>query len=181
MFPMPRLRPHSTYCPNVCGFKCKEYGHIVVDCPHWIPLSETPAHQHRQDSSTGHCTRSTFRHHHQDGYRHSRSSSQSHPHRYKVTAITTPTDAIPGHITETVDATIGTLCDAVTPVLIIFTVTHYINDHPHTGVLQLIQKITGDPDHTLHINQVRKLCISLHPILADLQQNLKIEDIPQSQ
>ena len=26
-------------CPNVCCFECKEYGHIVVDCPHWIPPS----------------------------------------------------------------------------------------------------------------------------------------------
>ena len=59
--------------------------------------------------------------------------------------------------------------------------THHIEDHPHIGVLQLIQKIGADPSHTLHINQVRKLCISLRPLLAELQQNFKIGDIPESQ
>ena len=52
--------------PNVCCFKCEEYGYIVVDCPHQIPPSGTPAHHHRQDSNTRHCTRFTSRHHHQD-------------------------------------------------------------------------------------------------------------------
>ena len=88
----------------------------------------------------------------------------------------TPTEAIPGHIIETVHATIGVLCNVVTPVLIIFTVTHHIKDHPHIGVLQLIQKITADPSHILHIKQVRKLHINLHPILAELLQDLKMGD-----
>ena len=92
----------------------------------------------------------------------------------------TPTQAIPGHNIETVDATIGVCHNAITPVLIIFTVTHHIKHHPHIGVLQLIQKIAPDPNHTLHINQVRKLHKSLHPILAELLQNLKIGDIPES-
>ena len=86
-----------------------------------------------------------------------------------VTVITTSTEAIPGHIIETVDATIGVLHDAIAPVLIITVVTHHTEDHPYIGVLQLIQKITADPDHALHINQVRKLRTSLHPILAELQ------------
>ena len=93
----------------------------------------------------------------------------------------TPAEAIPGHTIEMVNATIGVLYDAITPVLIIFAVTHHIEGHPHKGVLQLIQKIAADLDHALHINQVRKLCISLHPILTELQQDLKIEDIPESQ
>ena len=97
-----------------------------------------------------------------------------------VTVIMTATEAIPGHIIETVDATIGVLHDAITPVLIAFTVTHHIKDHPHIGVLQLTQKIAADPKHALQINQVRKLCIKLHPILAELQQNLKIGDILES-
>ena len=58
--------------------------------------------------------------------------------------------------------------------------THHIKGHPHIGVLQLIQKIAANPDHTLHINQVRKLHTSLHPVLTELQQNLKIGDIPES-
>ena len=78
----------------------------------------------------------------------------------------TPTEVIPGHIIETVDATIGVLHDAVTPVLIVITMAHHIKDHPPIGVLQLIPKIAADPDHVLHIKQVRKLCINLHPILG---------------
>ena len=47
----------------------------------------------------------------------------------------TPTEDVTGHITGTVDATIGVLCDAITPVLIIMTMTHHTEDHPHIGVL----------------------------------------------
>ena len=92
----------------------------------------------------------------------------------------TPTEAIPGHIIETVNATIGVFHNAVTPVLIIFTMTPHIEDHPHIGVLPLIQKIAADPNHILHIKQVRKLCINLHPTLIELQQYLKIGDNPES-
>ena len=67
----------------------------------------------------------------------------------------TLTEAIPGHIIETVDATIGVLHNAITSVLIITAMTHHIED------------VT--PNHALDINQVRKLCISLHSILAELQ------------
>ena len=81
----------------------------------------------------------------------------------------TPSEAIPGHIIETVDTTIGVLCDDVTPVLIVTAMTHHIEDHLQVGVLQLIQKIAADPNHTLHINQIRKLFICFHPILAELQ------------
>ena len=38
----------------------------------------------------------------------------------------TPTEAIPGHIIETVDSTIGVPHDTVTPGLMDFTVTHHI-------------------------------------------------------
>ena len=92
----------------------------------------------------------------------------------------TPTEAIPGHTIETVDATKGVLHDAITQMLIIFAMKHHIKDHLHIGVPQLIQKIAADPNHVLHINQVRKLSMNLHPILAELQQNLKIGDIPES-
>ena len=73
----------ARHCPNVCCFECNEYGHIVADCPDRIPISGTPAHHHRQNSSTRHCTRSTSRCHHWDRYRHSRSLLQSQPHRYR--------------------------------------------------------------------------------------------------
>ena len=92
----------------------------------------------------------------------------------------TPTEAIQGNIIETVDATIAVLHDAIIPVLIVISMTHHIEDHPHIGVLQLIQKIAADPDHILHVKQVRKLDINLHPILTELQQDLKIGDTPES-
>ena len=72
-------------------------------------------------------------------------------------------EAVPSHIIETVDTTLGVLCDAI------FVMAHYIEGHPHIEILQLTQEITADPTHTLHISQVRKLCISLHPILTELQ------------
>ena len=74
----------ASHCPNVHCFECDKYGHIVVDCLPWIAPSGTPAHHHRQDSNTRHCTKSTSRHHHQDRYRNSRSSLQSHPPSYHI-------------------------------------------------------------------------------------------------
>ena len=73
---------HILHCPKVRCFEYDEYGHIVVDCPHGIPPSGTPAHHHRLKSHTRHHTRSTSHHHHQNRYRHSRSRSQSKPCRY---------------------------------------------------------------------------------------------------
>ena len=102
------------------------------------------------------------------------------PSDIEVTVIMTPTEAGPGPIIETVDATIGVLHDAITQVHIVFTMTHHIKDHPHTGVLQPIQKITADPNHLLHIKQGRKLHIKLYPILAELQKDFKIGDTPES-
>ena len=60
-------------------------------------------------------------------------------------------------------STIGVLHDAI------FTVTHHIEGHPLIGILLLAQKIAADPNHALHISQVRKFHINLHPILAELQ------------
>ena len=80
----------------------------------------------------------------------------------------TPTEAIPGHIIEIVDTTMEALHTDVT-VLITFAATHHIEDHPHLEVPQLILEITVDPDHILHINQVRELHINLHPVLTEPQ------------
>ena len=68
-----------------------------------------------------------------------------------------------------IDATIGVLHDAVTPALIVIAVTHHTKDHPYTEVPQLIPRIAADPDHVLHINQVRKPHLYLHPALAGQQ------------
>ena len=56
-----------------------------------------------------------------------------------------PTEAIPGHIIETIDITIG-----ITPVLIILTVTLHITDHLHTGAHQLTLRTTADHDPIQH-------------------------------
>ena len=80
-----------------------------------------------------------------------------------VLVIMIPTEAIPGHITEIVDTTREELHTAAT-VLIAFAMTHHTNDHPHVEAPQLIPEITANPDHKLHINQVRELCINLHPV-----------------
>ena len=61
---------------------CHENSHIVMDCPDWMPPSGTPAHHHMKESCTRYHSRSTSRCHHWDRYRHSRSRSQSQPHRY---------------------------------------------------------------------------------------------------
>ena len=121
MFPSQELGHIIHHCPNVCCFECHEYGHIVVDCLHQIPPSGMPAHHHRHDSNTRHCTRSTSRHHQQTDTETADQGCSPIPTDIIVTVITTPTEAIPGYIIETVDATIEVLCDAVTPVLIITT------------------------------------------------------------
>ena len=77
---------------------------------------------------------------------------------------TTPTDAISGHIIDIVDATIEALYVAIT-VLIAFVMIPHTEDHPHAEVPQLIPETTADPDHVLHINQVRKL--HLNPVWQD--------------
>ena len=77
----------------------------------------------------------------------------------------TPTEAIPGHIIDIVDATIEALHITAT-VLIAYAMTHHIEDHPHTEVPQLTPETTADPDHVLHINQVKN-SIKCHPVLTE--------------
>ena len=83
----------------------------------------------------------------------------------------TPIEVIPGHIIETVDATIGVLCNAM---------THHIEGHTYIGILQLTQRITVDPNHILHISQVGKFCTSLHPFLDRRHPRVTIDD-PQTE
>ena len=80
----------------------------------------------------------------------------------------TLTEALSGHIIEIVYATIEALC-ATTTVLIAFATTPHIKDHPHVELPQPIPETAADPDHILHINQVRELCINLHPVLTEPQ------------
>ena len=87
-------------------------------------------------------------------------------------------EAIPGYIIETIDVTTGVLYDALTPVFIIPVVTLHITDHLHTGAHQLSLRTTAD--HNQHSNQVRKPCINLHPIPAELKANCMIKEIQES-
>ena len=86
----------------------------------------------------------------------------------EVIVTTTPTEAIPGHTIDIVDATIEALPIAAT-VPIAYAMTHHTEDHPCTEVPWLIPETTADPDHILHINQVRKLHLNIHPVLAGHQ------------
>ena len=65
-----------------------------------------------------------------------------------------PTGAVPGHIIETVDTTIGVLHDALTPVLIIPAMTLHIADYLHTGAHHLTLRTRADHDPVQQTNQV---------------------------
>ena len=140
-----------------------------MDCPHRIPPSGTPVHHHRQNSNTRPHTRSTL-----DtitGTDTGTVDQGCNPNHADMEAIVamTPTEAVLGHMTGRVDATIGVLCNAITPVLIIIAVTCHIKGHPPIEILQLAQEIAANPTHALHISQVRKPHINLHPVLAKPQ------------
>ena len=108
----------AQHCPNVHCSKCDEYGHIVVDCLYQIPPSGMPAYHHRLKSHTGHCTRLTFTTVTRTDTDRAGQGHRPIPTDITVTVTMIPTEAIPGHIIETIDITIGVLCDALTPVLI---------------------------------------------------------------
>ena len=73
-----------------------------------------------------------------------------------ATVTMIPMEAIPGHIMEAIDVTIGVLHDALTPVPIVPAVTPHIADHLHTGAHQLTLRTTADYNPVQHTNQVRK-------------------------
>ena len=89
-----------------------------------------------------------------------------------ATATMIPTEAVPGHIIETIDIIIGVLHDTLTPVLIIPAMTPHIADCLHTGAHQLTLGTTADHKPTQHTNQKRKPCINLHPIPAEVKAKL---------
>ena len=91
-----------------------------------------------------------------------------------------PTEAIPGHIIEAIGVIIGVLHNALTPVLIIPTMTPHITDHHHTGAHQLTLRTAADHDPIQHTNQVRKPCTNLHPIPVELRANCMIKEIQES-
>ena len=161
------------HCPNVHCFECNEYVNIVADCPDRIPPSGTPTHHHRLNSRTRHHTRSTSRWHHRDRIGTADQGLNPNHIDIGVIATTTPTEAVPGHITDIMDATIEAL-HVTTTALITYAVTHAIEDHPCTEVAWLTPETAADPDHILHINPVRKLCLYHHPVLSGQQWNHRI-------
>ena len=71
-------------------------------------------------------------------------------------ATMTPTEAIPGHTTETADAITGELSGANTqmPIHIAFTMTPHIRDHLCTEALQLTLETTASHDLNQYRNQL---------------------------
>ena len=52
---------------------------------------------------------------------------------------------------------------AITQALIIITMTHHTEGHPHTEVHPLTPGIAADREHVLYKNQVRLHLLNLHP------------------
>ena len=69
-------------CPNIRCFKCNEYSHIIMDCPHRIPSLGTQAKHHQPKPHKSCHARSSPRYCHEDRDRlsHSRSESQFYRH-----------------------------------------------------------------------------------------------------
>ena len=61
---------------HIRHYECKEYGHIIMDCPHRLPPSRTPVTHHK--AHKGHHVRPSLRHHHEDWDRQSQSRYQFH-------------------------------------------------------------------------------------------------------
>ena len=61
-----------------------------------------------------------------------------------------PTEAILGHIIDTIDVTIGVLHNALTSVLIAPTMTPHIADCLHTGAHPLTLRMAADHDPVQH-------------------------------
>ena len=66
--------------PHIRCYECDKFGLIIMDCPHRIPPSGTPATHHK--SHKGHYARVSLRHHHEDQDMQSQSRSQSHYWRH---------------------------------------------------------------------------------------------------
>ena len=173
---------HITWhCPHVWCFECDEYGHIVVDCPHRIPPLGTPAHCHRQNFNTRHCTRSTSRHYHWDKYRHSRSKLQSQPCIYLSYSCH---DSHRGHSRS--HHRDSRHHHRSTPQCHHPSTYWFHHDTPH-------QRSSSHRSSTAHSKDCsrsqlcptykpsKKLCTNLHPTLAELQPNHMIRNKPESQ
>ena len=78
--------------PHIRCHEYEEYGHIVMDCPHKIPPSGTPAQHHKVHRNCH--IRSSSRHHWEDQDRRDRSRSQS---RYSKHYSSSCCDLYQGH------------------------------------------------------------------------------------
>ena len=159
----------ACHCPNVCCFKCDEYSHIVVDCPHRIPPSGIPAHHHRSPSQHSHHKSSTSHHHPTDRHRSSRSRSQSHHQRYHSKIPIKPSEHILGHTTDTAGDITGVVHASSIPTLLhtFLTATPLTREPPLIDTHQPIHEITADHTLSQPIGQLGKPHIKIHPIAED--------------
>ena len=152
LFPVLGSRSHSIILSQC---ECDEYGHyIVVDRPHRIPPSGTPAHYHRSPSQHRPHNRLTSHHHHEGRYRFSRSRSQSHPCRYHTRSHSRSQhrDSRCHHRSA----------HAQMPIHTTLTKTPHIRDYLHTEVLWLTLETTADHNLDQHINQPGKSHTKIH-------------------
>ena len=171
----------ALHYPTVRCFECDEYGHIVVELS---TLDTTPRYACMSPQ-----TKIPYQTLYQTDFSLP-SPGQVQAWEIKVTVLSPqisqskspcfPTDAIPSHIIETTDITIEVLHDALTPILIIPTMTPHTADHLHTGAHQLTLGITADHTPVQHTNQVRQPCINLHPVRAEIQAICMIKEIQES-
>ena len=180
MFQCQELGHITCHCPNVCCFECEEYGHIVVDCPYWThPQAHLPVIIDRI-FNTRYCTRSYSRHHQKDRCRHSRSRLQSHPHRYwSHSHHNSHRSHSRSHHRDSRCHHRGTLwCHHPSAYC-------FCCDTPHQRSSSQRSSSTHPKDCSRSwlcsaYKASKKLCINLHPILAELQLDLKIGDTPRS-
>ena len=98
-------------------------------------------------------------------------------------AAMTPTETIRGHVTGTVDAIIGVLPGAHTPLPIhtALAKTPHIKDHPCTEAFQLTLDTTADHDLDQHINQPGRICTKIHHDLGNPIEIHTLRETPESQ
>ena len=150
-----------------------------MDHLHQIPPSGTPAHHHRLQSHTRHCTRLLTT------ATRTCTGTADQGHSPITTDIAVMVsmlhiDAVPGHVIETVDITIGVLHNALILVLIIPTVTPLIADHHHTRAHQLTLRTRADNVPIQHTNQVRKPYKNLQCIPAEIKTSHMTKEIQES-
>ena len=95
----------------------------------------------------------------------------------------TPTEAVPGHTTGTVDAITRVLPNAhgQMPIHITLAMTPHIRDHPHTEALPLTLETAADHNLDQHINQPRIPHTKIHHDPGNPTVLHTLKETPESQ